>query len=107
VPAAPPPVALVQLPDEQICPPLHIVHTAPPEPHFIALGVCTQVVPSQHPPQLAGPHVVAVTQAPLKQVWVAPHCWHTPASLPHARLEFPGAHTPPSSRQPGQVKATH
>lgn len=65
------------------------------------------MVPSQQPPQLAGPHVVAVTQAPPKQVWLLAHCAQTPASEPHARLELPGVQAPASEMQPGQTKLMH
>lgn len=68
VPALPPPVPLTHEPDMQICVPLQAVHRFPPEPHFMADCVCTHIVPSQQPPQFAGPHVVAVTQAPPKQL---------------------------------------
>lgn len=107
VPALPPPVPLTHDPDMHMSVPVQVVQVLPPEPHFIADGVCTHMVPSQQPPQLAGPHVVAVTQAPAKQLWPMPHVWHTPASVPHARFELPGEQMPPSSRQPGQAKVMH
>lgn len=107
VPALPPPVPLTHEPDMQICEPLQVVHRLPAEPHFMADGVCTHIVPSQQPPQFAGPQVVAVTQAPLKQLWPAPHCWHTPASEPQARFELPGEQMPPSSKHPGQTNVMH
>jgi hypothetical protein len=44
----------------------------PPEPQRIAFGAMTHVVPSQQPLQVAGPQVLAVTHAPLRQFWFGP-----------------------------------
>lgn len=91
----------------QTSPPPHETHIVPPEPHFIADGVCTHMVPSQQPPQFEGPHTVAVTHAPAKQVWLLAHCAQSPASEPQARFEFPVVQAPASVTHPGQVKAMH
>jgi len=105
--ADPPPDPLTHWPELQTSPPPHVVHIAPPAPHFIADGVCTHMVPSQQPPQFEGPHVAALTQAPPKQVWLLAHWAHTPASEPHARFELPGVHAPASVTHPGQTNVMH
>jgi hypothetical protein len=101
-PAAPPAVAPVHVPPMHCSEAPHARHMLPLEPQRICVGACTHIVPSQQPLQLAGPHVVAVTHWPPKQLWAAPHCWQIPASLPHARFVFPITQPPPSGiTQPG------
>jgi hypothetical protein len=83
------------------------VHELPPSPHLAAVGGETHVVPSQHPPQRAGPQAAEATPAPLEQVCLLAQTRQPPESVPHARFDVRGAHAPPSRRQLRHGKETH
>jgi hypothetical protein len=87
-------------------------HCSPAYPHCVESKPPTQVLPAQHPGQVAGPHAVVPPQTP-PEPGVAKHAWplalqlmHSWPPLPHAVLSVPWMHWPPK-QQPLQLPGPH
>lgn len=85
----PPPDAVPQALLAQVRPGPQGRHALPLPPQCeVSCAVVTQMFPSQHPEQLAGPHVAA-WQPPDRQVFPAEHATHEAPLVPQADGSVP------------------
>jgi hypothetical protein len=100
-------------PPTQLSPGAHGEHALPPIPHAAVVLPPTQVLPTQQPAQLPGPHVtggwhvrsfgwpVGTQMSPIEMQFL-----QAAPALPHAMLSAPPLHTVPL-QQPPQFAGPH
>jgi hypothetical protein len=95
-------------PLEQVAPvPKQSKHCSPPKPHAVCCVPAWHELPTQHPGQFCGPHVVDPTHAPFKHDSPkAKQSWHVPPPAPHAKEFRPDMQTLPT-QQPLQFCGPH
>ena len=101
------PAGNLHCPPQQTLGDTQATQIAPPVPHLVFIVPCRQVLPSQQPEQLPGPH--KLTQLPLEHVVPAGQLTQVTPLLPQAALVLPGLQVFKSAEQQpfGQLVAVH